>query len=74
MNRPIMYPRATIDGYHSLRVDFDQQKFEAMELPNGLIFIVDSDHARDVRTRKSCHHDQALIHGVAIDWKHQQEK
>ena len=65
-----MYPRKNIQGFHTLRVDFDPPKFEEIQLPNGLLLIVDSDHARDMRTRKSCHHLQALVHGVALDWKH----
>ena len=36
MNRPIMYPRASVDGYHSLHVDFDQQCFG-----KALLTIVD---------------------------------
>ena len=55
-------------------MDFDPPKFESIDLPNSLIFPVDSDHARDVRTRRSCHHHKALIHGVSVDWKHDQER
>ena len=73
-HRPIMYPRRSIDGYHTLRVDFDPPHFEEIELPNSLIFPVDSDHARDLRTRRSCHHHKALLNGVAVDWKHDQER
>jgi len=69
-----MYPRHSIEGVHTLRVDFDPPKFEAIELPNGIIFMVDSDHARDITTRCSCHHIQALVHSVAIDWKDEQQR
>ena len=69
-----MYPRWSIEGFHTLRVDFDPQKFEEIQLPNGLILIVDSDHVRDMRTRRSCQHLQALVHGVALDLKHEQQQ
>ena len=69
-----MYPRWSIDGFHTLCVNFDPPKFEEIQLPNSLILIVDSDHARDMRTRRSCHHLQALVHGVALDWKHEQQR
>lgn len=29
-HRPIIYPRGTIDGFHTYRVDFDPPKFEAI--------------------------------------------
>ena len=35
---------------------------------------MDSDHAHDVRTCRSCHHHQALVNGVALDWKHEQQR
>jgi len=73
-NCPVMYPRRSIQGFHSLRVDFDPPKFEEILLPNGLLLIIDSDHAQDMRTRRSCHHLQALVHGVALDWKHEQQR
>ena len=69
-----MYPQRSIQGFHLLRVDFDSPKFEEVQLPNGLMLIMDSDHARDVPTRKSYHHLQALVHGVALDWKHEQQR
>ena len=55
-------------------VDFDPPKYEAIEIPNGLIMMVDSDHARDPSTRRSCEMAMALILGVAVDWKHGQQK
>ena len=73
-HRPIMYPRSTVDGYHTLRVDFDPPVFKSIELPNGLILVLDADHARDNRTRKSCSSILALILGVCIDWKMEQQK
>jgi len=36
--------------------------------------MVDSDHARDNATRRSCHCVLALICGVVIHWKMQQQK
>ena len=72
-HRPIMYPRRSIDGYHTLRVNFDPPKFQEIKLSNGLIIIVDSDHARDKRTRRSCHCVLTLLAGVLADWKHNQQ-
>ena len=73
-HRPIMYPRASIDGIHTIRVDFDTPKFEEIELPNSLIALVDSDHARDNNTRRSCHCVLVLLAGVVVDWKMQQQR
>lgn len=73
-HRPIIVPRKKIDGYHTLRVDFDKPKFKAIQLPNGLIILVDSDHARDVVSRRSCHCILALILGVLVHWKIAQDK
>jgi hypothetical protein len=75
-HRPIMYPRGTLDinGTHNIRVDFDPPKFKSMELPNKLIELVDSDHARDITTRRSCHCILALLLGVVVNWKVEQQK
>ena len=73
-HRPIIYPRGSIDGYHTYRIDFDPPKFEAMELPNGFIILVDSDHARDHATRRSCETALAFLSGVVVDWKMAQQK
>jgi len=50
-NRPVMYPRHSIEGAQNLRVDFDLPKFKSIAIPNGFILIVDSDHAHDVHTQ-----------------------
>ena len=68
-NRPIIYPRGSIDGFHTYRIDFDPPKFEAIDLPNGLMILVDSDHARDKATRRSCESAMAFLLGVIVDWK-----
>jgi len=74
-HRPIFYPRKqSIDGFHTLRVDYDTPKFEAIQLPNGFLLMIDSDHARDNRTRKSCTSIKALMIGVIFDWKMEQQK
>ena len=73
-NRPVMYPCWSIEGFHTLSVNFDPPKFEEIQLPNDLILIVDGDHARVMRTHRSCHHLQALVHSVALDWKHEQQQ
>ena len=61
-------------SYHTLRIDFDPSKFEEINLPNGLIIAVDSDHARDNCTRRSCHNIITLTSNVGIDWKVEQHK
>ena len=43
-NQPVMYPCQSIAGIHTLCVDFDCPKFECIEIPNGLIFVVDSNN------------------------------
>ena len=68
-HRPTMLPRRIIDGYHTLRVDFDPPKFESIDLPNGLICIVDADHARDQVSRRSVESILLLFAGCVMDWK-----
>ena len=63
-----------INGYHTLRVDFDPHKFEGIHLPNSLIIAVDSDHARDNHTHQSFHNSIAIINNIGIDWKTKQQK
>ena len=48
---PIICLRRSIDGYDTLHVNFDPPKQEAIQLPNGLIILVDSDHACGRHTR-----------------------
>ncbi|MGB2447382.1 MAG: reverse transcriptase domain-containing protein [Candidatus Poseidoniaceae archaeon] len=71
-HRPIIYPRRIIDGFHTLRIDFDPPKFESIELPNSMICLVDSDHARDHETRRSVESVLLLLGGCAFDWKQAQ--
>jgi hypothetical protein len=74
LHRPIFYPRQPLTGTHEIRVEFDPPKSMSMELPNGLIELVDADHARDMATRRSCHCVIAMLNGVAVHWKMQQQK
>eukprot|EP00956_Cyclotella_meneghiniana_P015483 scaffold23804_cov48-Cyclotella_meneghiniana.AAC.3 len=60
-HRPILYPRRPLTDVHELRFDYDAPNFESITLPNGLLKIVDSDHARDNATRRSCHCVLALL-------------
>ena len=46
LHRPILYPHKRIEGFHTLRVDFDPPKFESLQLTHGFIIIVDADHGR----------------------------
>ena len=73
-HRPIFYPRRPVTDVHELRFEYDAPSFESITLPNGLLEMVDSDHARDNATRRSCHCVLALLCGVAIHWKMQQQK
>lgn len=75
MHRPIFYPAGmSLDDYQELRVDFDPPNFESMDIPNGLIAVDDADHARDHATRRSHDCTIALVCGVAIHWKMNQQK
>ena len=61
-------------GSHTVRVDLDHPNFESIELSNGLIELVDSDHARDNATRRSCHCILALLNEIVVHYKMQQQK
>ena len=69
-----MYPCQSIEGLHTLHVNFDPPKFEEIQLPNGLILIVDSDYARNMPTHRPCHHMQALIQGMVLDWENEHQR
>ena len=69
-----MYPRKEMTGSHTVKVEYDPPKFESIELSNGLIELVDSDHARDNATRRSCHCVLGLLNEIIIHWKMQQQK
>ena len=73
-HRPIFYKRKQMSGTHIIRVDFDTPKFKEIELPNGLLELVDADHARDNATRRSCHCVLALLNEIIVHWKMQQQK
>lgn len=73
-HRPIIAPRRVIEGYHTLRVNFDRDKFEEIRIPNTLTIVVDSDHARDNSNRRSCECIFILLNGVAFDWKMNQQR
>ena len=73
-HRPIFYKRKQMSGTHIIRVDFDTPKFKEIELPNGLLELVDADHARDNATRQSCHCVLALLDEIIVHWKMQQQK
>ena len=73
-HRPIFFKRQEMTGSQEMRVDFDHPNHTKMTIPNSVIEMVDADHARDNATRKSCHCVLALINGVVIHWKMQQQK
>lgn len=74
-HRPIFYPAGlSLDDWQELRVDFDPPNYKSMDIPNSLCEAVDADHARDHATRRSHHCTLAMICGVAIHWKMQQQK
>ena len=63
-----------MDGKPPIRVDYDPPLSQNIDLPNSLIEIVDSDHARDNSTRRSCHCVLSLRNRVVVHWKMQQQK
>ena len=73
-HRPVWYQRLSIDGVHTIWANFVSPKFEEIMVLDGFIFVVDSDHARDTCTQRSCHHVQGFVHSVVVDWKHEQQK
>ena len=73
-HRPCLFPRQTIDGYHTIRLSHTDGRTEHIDIPNTLVIILDSDHARDSSTRRSCECIHVLVNGVAVDWKMKQDR
>ena len=66
---PIMYPARKIEGTQVIRYDYDPGNFDTEIISNKYSMFVDSDHARDAKTRKSNTSIIATINGVACHWK-----
>ena len=69
-----IYPRRTIDGYHTFKIKLDKDNIKVIDLPNWSIMMFDVDHARDTDTRRSCESCTELIFGLAMNWKMNQQK
>ena len=73
VHSPIMYPAKKLKGYQTIRFEVEPGKFLEHKITNKPCQMVDSDHARDTKTRKSVTCVKALIHGVAVHWIHQKQ-
>ena len=68
MHSPSMYPRGKPTGYSIIKFEVEPGKFVEHKLTNKPCGCVDSDHARDVRTRKSVTCVKMFINGVLVHW------
>ena len=73
-HRPVMYPRRPIDGCETLRVSFDHDNSRSIDVPLRPCTLADSDHARDLATRRSTQCTISLLNGVLIAHKCQRQK
>ena len=62
---PIMYPSRKIEGTQEIRYNYDPGNFDTDVISNKYSLFVDSDHARDAKTRKSNTSIIATVNGVA---------
>ena len=65
---PIFYPRLNVKMYQEIRFEYEPGKFDMQTISNLMNMFVDSDHARDPKTRKSMTCLIAALLGVAVDW------
>jgi hypothetical protein len=75
-HRPIMYPRRpdiSLEGYHTLRAEFDAGKFVEHAITNYFAVFDDADHAADQRTRRSLSSIMTTLLGVLVDYKCEQQ-
>ena len=66
---PIMYPRAKFTAYTTIRWEVEPGRFIEQVISNFLAEFVDSDHARDTKTRRSISCIMAMLLGVLVDWQ-----
>ena len=68
LHAPIMYPAQNIKLYQRIRWEPEPGKVFEQMIPNLLHQYIDSDHARDIKTRKSISCVLTAILGVLVDW------
>jgi hypothetical protein len=75
-HRPVMYPRRqdiSLEGHHMLRAEFDAGKYLEHKITNFFAIFDDADHAADQRTRRSLTSIIAVLLGVLVDYKFEQQ-
>lgn len=65
---PIFYPRLSHKLYQDIKFEYEPGKFDIQTISNLMNLFVDSDHARDTKTRKSVSCILAALLGVLFDW------
>ena len=65
---PIFYPRLSMKLYQDIKFEYEPGKFDIQSISNLMNLFVDSDHARDTKTRKSISCILAALLGVLFDW------
>jgi hypothetical protein len=68
LHTPIFYPRQKLTMYQTIRFEYEPGKWDTHIILNLLQEFVDSDHARDTKSRKSMSCILAAICGVAVHW------
>ena len=66
---PIFYPRQNLKMYQTIRFEVEPGKFVEHVISNLFQFFKDSDHARDIKTRKSITCVVATMLGVFVHWQ-----
>jgi hypothetical protein len=66
---PIFYPRLSLKMYQTIRFEVEPGKFVEHVISNLFQFFKDSDHARDIKTRKSITCVVAAMLGVFVHWQ-----
>jgi len=69
LHTPIFYPRQKLTMYQTIRFEYEPGKWEEHIISNLLNLFVNSDHARDIRTRKSMGCVLATICSVGVHWQ-----
>ena len=68
LHTPVFYPNLDLRGYQSIRWEPEPGKAIEFVMSNMLEMGVDSDHARDIKTRKSVSSIIVYLLGVAVHW------
>ena len=68
LHTPIFYPSLKFNMHQKIRFEYEPGKFDEQLISNLLIQFVDSDHARDIKTRKSMTCIIVALLGVIVHW------